>query len=336
MPMDPNHLPTAQLAGQRLMAGFTGTDLNAELKFLIRELKVGGVILFSRNLETPEQTRDLCDSIQAFARACGLPPVFIAIDQEGGVVARLKEPFTQFRGNPYIRNEKDAEIFAVTTARELNQVGINMNMAPVMDVAPKDIESIMAERVFGSDPVWVSRLGMEIIDHFQKNKILAVAKHFPGIGRTTNDSHIDQPVLSTPLADLKSTDLIPFGAGIDCGVAGIMLSHICYQQIDPRWPASLSKQIAVDLLRNQMGFNGIVLTDDLDMGAIAKHHDIPTAIRQILAADVDIALICHSGPNIGIAFEEIEKRLSESADMKEKGYESARRILYLKAKYIGS
>jgi len=332
--MDPNQLSVAQLAGQRLMAGFTGTELNPELRFLIHDLKVGGIILFSRNLETPDQTKDLCESIQEYAHACRQLPVFIAIDQEGGVVARLKEPFTQFPGNPYMLDEKDAERFAVTTARELKQVGINMDMAPVMDVAPQEIDSIMAERVFGSDPGWVSQLGVKIIDYFQKNKIMAVAKHFPGIGRTTSDSHIDQPTLSATLADLKSVDLIPFAAGIDHGVAGIMLSHIFYPQIDPQWPASLSKRIADDILRRRMGYNGIVLTDDLDMGAIAKHYDIQTVIRQILAADIDIALICHTGPNIEIAFEAIRKQMADSADMKNKGYDSVQRIIRLKEKFI--
>jgi beta-N-acetylhexosaminidase len=333
--MDPNQLSVAQLAGQRLMAGFTGTELNPELEFLIHDLKVGGIILFSRNLETPDQTKNLCESIQEYARACRQLPVFIAIDQEGGVVARLKEPFfTQFPGNPYMQDEKDAERFAVTTAHELKQVGINMDMAPVMDVAPKEIDSIMAERVFGSNPGWVSQLGVKIIDHFQQNKIMAVAKHFPGIGRTTSDSHIDQPTLGASLADLESVDLIPFEASIDHGVAGIMLSHIFYQQVDPQWPASLSKQIAGDLLRRRMGFDGIVLTDDLDMGAIAKHYDTQTVIQQILAADIDIALICHTGSNIEIAFEEIRKTLSDSADMKKKGYESIQRIIQLKEEYI--
>ena len=332
--MDPNQLSIAQLAGQRLMAGFTGTEFNPELEFLIHDLKVGGIILFSRNLESPDQTKNLCESIQEYAHACRQPPVFIAIDQEGGVVARLKEPFTQFPGNPFIQDEKDAEQFAVITAHELKQVGVNMNMAPVMDVAPDEIDSIMADRVFGSDPTWVSKLGAKVIDQFQQNKIMAVAKHFPGIGRTTSDSHIDLPTLSASLADLESADLIPFEAGIKHGVAGIMLSHIFYQQIDPQWPASLSRQIAGDLLRNQMGFEGIVLTDDLDMGAIAKHYGIKTVIQQILAADIDIALICHTGPNIEIAFEEIVKALSNSADMKKNGHASVRRISQLKNKYI--
>ena len=332
--MNPDQLSIAQLAGQRLMAGFTGTEFNAELEFLIKDLNVGGIILFSRNLETPDQSMNLCRSIQEYARACGQLPVFIAVDQEGGVVARLKEPFTQFPGNPSMQDESDAKRFAETTARELNQVGINMNMAPVMDIAPQEIESIMADRVFGSDPGWVTKLGLTVIDHLQQYNIMAVAKHFPGIGRTTIDSHIDQPTLSASFTDLESFDLIPFRAAITNDVAGMMLSHIYYQEIDPKWPASLSEKIASDLLRNQMGFDGVVLTDDLDMGAIVKHYDIQTVIGQILAADIDIALICHTGPNIETGFQEIKKALTDSAEMKKRGKASVGRIMRLKRAYL--
>jgi beta-N-acetylhexosaminidase len=277
---------------------------------------------------------NLCRSIQEYTYARGQLPVFIAVDQEGGVVARLKEPFTQFPGNPSMQDEKDARQFAETTARELNQVGINMNMAPVMDIAPEEIKSIMADRVFGSDPGWVTKLGLTVIDHLQQNNIMAVAKHFPGIGRTTIDSHIDQPTLSASITDLESFDLIPFKAAVTKGVAGMMLSHIYYQEIDPQWPASLSKKIAADLLRGQMGFDGIVITDDLDMGAIVKHYDIQTVIDQILIADIDIALICHTGPNIETCFEKIKKALTDSAEMKKRGKASVERIMQLKRAYL--
>ena len=324
-----------QLAGQRLMVGFEGLTLNDELKSLINEFKVGGVILFAINIESPAQIEKLCRSIQDFAQNCQQPPLFIAVDQEGGQVARLKEPFTIFPGNPYMKSEDDAIIFADTTAAELHQVGINMNMAPVMDVSLADAESIMAERTFGSDPTWVSRLGVTVIEHLQVNNIMAVAKHFPGIGRTTLDSHMDMPVLHDELSLIKQFDLIPFEAAIQRNVSGVMLSHIFYSKLDPQWPASLSPPIASDLLRGQMGYNGLVLTDDLDMGAIAKHYDIQNAVQQILAADIDLALICHKGPNIEIAFEEILKEITDSPDMKTRALESLERIIAAKRKYLG-
>jgi len=323
-----------QLAGQRLMVGFDGTGLDDDLKFLIGDIKAGGLILFAVNLVTPDQIKDLCSAVQEYAKQCGQPPLFIAIDQEGGRVARLKEPFTQFPGNPHMRHEADAEHFAEVTAAELNQVGINMNMAPVMDVAPEDSDSIMAQRAFGGDPDWVARLGLKVIEHLQHNNIMAVAKHFPGIGRTILDSHLDLPVLKDDLAAIERFDLIPFEACIQHGVCGIMLSHIFYPELDDQWPASLSKHIAQDLLRRRMGYEGLVMTDDLDMGAIIKHFNIQVSIQQILAADIDLALICHKGPHIEIAFEQVVKDITDSAEMKARGIESAKRIMGLKRKYI--
>jgi len=324
-----------QLAGQRLMVGFEGTVLNNDLRSLISEFKIGGVILFAINIESPDQIKDLCRSIQDYARACQQPPLFIAVDQEGGQVARLKEPFTIFPGNPHMKSEADAIRFAEITSAEMNQVGINMNMAPVMDVSSEGSGSIMAERTFGDNPDWVSRLGVKVIEHLQLNKIMAVAKHFPGIGRTALDSHLDMPVLHDDLAMIEQLDLIPFEAGIRSGVSGVMLSHIFYSQLDPQWPASLSLQIAKNLLRKKMQFNGLVLTDDLDMGAITKHYDIQTAVHQILAADIDLTLICHKGPSIEIAFEEMAKEIADAPAIKASGIESVERIMRAKRKYIG-
>ena len=327
-------MSNAQLAGQRLMVGFEGTVLNEDLKFLINRLKIGGIILFAINIESPDQIKDLCRSIQDYARICQQPPLFIAVDQEGGQVARLKEPFTIFPGNPHMKSEEDAVRFAEITAAEMNQIGINMNMAPVMDVSSEGSGSIMAERTFGDNPDWVSRLGVKVIEHLQLNKIMAVAKHFPGIGRTALDSHLDMPVLHDDLAMMEQLDLIPFEAGIRSGVSGIMLSHIFYSQLDPQWPASLSLQIAKNLLRKKMQFNGLVLTDDLDMGAITKHYDIQTAVHQILAADIDLTLICHKGPSIEIAFEEMAKEITDAPAIKASGMESVERIMKAKRKYI--
>jgi beta-N-acetylhexosaminidase len=332
--MNTASLSNEQFAGQRLMVGFEGTGLNEDLKFLIGHIKAGGVILFAGNLETPDQIKALCLAIQDYARSCGQPPLFIAIDQEGGQVTRLKEPFTQFPGNPHMQHETDAVHFAEVTAAELNQIGINMNMAPVMDVAPEDINSIMAKRAFGGDPEWVARLGVKVIEHLQQNNIMAVAKHFPGIGRTFLDSHLDLPVLKDDLTAIERFDLIPFKASIRHNVSGIMLSHIFYTELDDQWPASLSKYIANDLLRKRMGYDGLVMTDDLDMGAIMKHYEIRTSIQQILAADIDLALICHKGPNIEIAFEQILKETTDSAEMKAKGLESLERIMKYKSKYL--
>lgn len=328
-------LSTRQLAGQRLMVGFNGTTFNDDLLFLIQKLHVGGVILFTRNIVDPWQLQNLCADIQRCGRRSGLPPLYLAIDQEGGDVARLKEPFTQLPGASQIVNEADAFEFVRITAAELRTAGVNMNMAPVMDIAPEGIPSIMASRSYGADPAQVSRLGCRVIEYFQQRNIMAVAKHFPGIGRTVLDSHDDMSTLDVDMDILKQSDLIPFESAIHCQVAGVMLSHISYKRIDPDWPASLSPAIAGDLLRKEMGYTGVVMTDDLDMGAIKRHYDIETVIKQILAADVDIALICHKGPDIQMAHETILKQITDSIGLRRKGIASVNRILQLKMKYLG-
>lgn len=324
-----------QLAGQRLMAGFDGTEFNDDLRFLINDLCVGGIILFARNIVDRCQLQTLCASMQKYAASCGQPPLFIAIDQEGGVVARLKAPhFIEFPGNPSMKDESDAIYFASTAARELVEMGINMNMAPVMDVAPEEFPSVMKKRIFGHDPAWVSVMGKTVIQTLQSHGVMSVAKHFPGIGRTTLDSHLDQPETDLSHEDLASFDLIPFSSAIGADVSGIMMSHIRYKAIDPKWPASLSPMIASRLLRRQMGFNGIIMTDDLDMGAIKNHYNIATVIRQVLISDVDIALICHKGPDIQKAFDEVAKQYHQDEKLMRMGQASAHRIMTCKEKYL--
>jgi beta-N-acetylhexosaminidase len=328
-------LTPSQLAGQRLMAGFDGTKFNDDLKFLIRDLCVGGIILFARNITDRRQLKTLCSDMEDFALSCGQPPLFIAIDQEGGVVARLKAPhFIEFPGNPAMKNESDAIYFAATVARELTEMGINMNMAPVMDVAPEGFPSVMEKRIFGRDPAWVSKMGSVVIDTMQSQGVMAVAKHFPGIGRTTLDSHLDLPETNLTRDDLESYDLIPFQAAVAADISGMMLSHIKYKAIDAGWPASISPVITSRLLRQGMGFNGIVMTDDLDMGAIKNHYDIRTVISQVLVSDVDIALICHKGPDIQTASDEINKRYESDNTLRQNGLNSIGRILACKEKYI--
>lgn len=333
MPADDSS--AAREAGQRLMVGFEGKVFNDQLKFYIQDLQVGGLMLFARNLESADQIEDLCGSAQAYAKSCGLPPLFIGIDQEGGVVARLKPPFTQFAGNPAIRTLQDAEAFARITAQELNQIGVNVNMAPVLDVLPPEGNSVMRDRSFGPDPRHAARMGTAVIDLLQRNGIMAVAKHFPGIGRTVLDSHEDLPDLDVDAQSLAAVDLIPFKAAIDQGVAGVMLSHIRYTRIDPHWPASLSPAIADDLLRREMGFEGLVLTDDLDMGAIAKHHDVPDIVTQCLKAEIDILLICRAGPNIERAFHQIQHSATISAETAGKTQRCLKRIAKAKEGFLG-
>ena len=206
-------------------------------------------------------------------------------------------------------------------------------MAPVMDVSPKNMDSIMDGRTFGHDPERVSELGCEVIKEMQANGVMAVAKHFPGIGRTILDSHLELPFMDAEMEDIQSFDLPPFYAAAAQGVSGLMLSHILYRRLDPKWPASLSPEIAKKLLRDQMGFEGLVITDDLDMGAVKKHYSINIMIKQILKSDIDITLICHKGPDIETAFMEILKNFKQEPKLRKKGIMSLKRIMNFKHQY---
>ncbi len=329
-------LTDEQLAGQRLMVGFSGKVLDEELRFMISKMRVGGLIVFKRNVSDPAQVAALCRAAQVLAEESGNPRLMISVDQEGGPVARFGPPFTVFPGNRTIGetgSEHAAREFGAVTARELKGVGINMNLAPVLDVVPYGLNSVMADRVFGEEPELVAHLGRIVIETLQNNGVASTAKHFPGIGRTTVDSHIDLPYLGAERHVLDSTDLVPFRAAIGSGVEAVMLSHVVYKALDPAWPASLSAIIANDLLRKTMGFEGVTITDDLDMGAIDKHFDVDTTVRKISGADIDIALICHDRSKAEAAYGALLKAMQESEEARRKAIASVRRILNMKRKY---
>ncbi|MCF8095351.1 MAG: beta-N-acetylhexosaminidase [Desulfobacteraceae bacterium] len=328
------HLTPRQMAGQRIMAGFCGTGLNRDLKHLIGTLRVGGIILFSRNIENRSQLQRLCSDAQNYADSCGQPPLIIAVDQEGGSVARLRAPyFFEPPDAADIRDLDQASGYAERTAAELASFGINMNMAPVMDVADPDGGGIMGRRCFSADPATVAKTGVPVIRHMQQRGVMAVAKHFPGIGRTILDSHLDLPEINVSVQDLEAGDLVPFFAAIRHGVSGIMVSHVCYTAIDPLRPASLSPPIARDLLRRRMGYAGMTITDDLEMGAIANHYDIRSVVSRIIAADIDIALICHTMAKAEAAFEAFFTDLSHREGF-DRASASVSRIMEAKHRYL--
>ena len=322
------------MAGQRLMLGFDGTEMNSTLERVIKDFRAGGIILFRPNIESAPQLERLCKDAQDLARAQGLPPLFIAVDQEGGTVARLRQPdYTEFAGNDHIRTLEEAENFARITAQELKGAGINMNLAPVLDTAHEEAGSIMKKRAFPGDEHRVAELGCRVISTFQESGIMAVAKHFPGIGRTVLDSHFTLPVLDMDLEDIQTTDMVPFKAAMDQGVTGVMLSHIFYPRLDSQWQASLSPAIARDLIRNTLGYQGLTLTDDMDMKAIS--HDMATCVRQVLKAEIDLTLICHTGPDMETAFKEMVSLLEQDVELHGRALTNHERILGVKADTLG-
>ena len=298
--------------GGLFMVGLPGPELDDSTRRLIEAYGISNFILFKRNAENPTQIRTLCLGLVEACRAAGLPAPLISIDQEGGTVARLKGPhFTEFPDARILAESGRAEEllngYAETCARELLAVGVNMNMAPVLDVSPAGQGLFMEQRSLGGEPEQVARLGTLVIKTMQENGLAACAKHFPGLGGATLDPHKVLPVVDRSLAELRGCDLVPFAAAIRAEVAGVMTSHTVYPQLDPALPATLSPRILGGLLRNEMGFDGMIVTDDLEMGAIENEGTVAAAALVAFKAGADLLLICHEHAKIIAAHELLSK-----------------------------
>jgi beta-N-acetylhexosaminidase len=229
-------------------------------------------------------------------RARGQPPLFIAVDQEGGRVARLKAPFTAFPSAAVV-GRVDSEEYTGHLARalgsELSAVGIDMDMAPVLDVLSNPANTVIGDRAFGSDPRRVAGLGTAFTRGLQAAGVIAVGKHFPGHGDTVLDSHVALPVCDRSAAELNACELLPFGAAIAAGLQAIMTAHVIYRAWDAEFPATLSPAILTGVLRGQMGFQGVIISDDLGMAAVSQTMAWEEVPVQALRAGVDLLLICH-------------------------------------------
>ena len=327
-----------QKIGRLFIGGIPGPELDKDTIRLIKNYHLGGIILFSRNIEDPVQLARLCKDIQKVAMESSGYPLFLAIDQEGGRVARLKPPFSQFQGNATIGEspnpEKSAFHFASTTAREMSLVGLNMNMAPVVDVAQVHIDPHLAGRSFSQDPFLVTKLGKIVINILQQGGIMAVAKHFPGLGKSDLDPHLHLPTIHAPLDEMESVHLVPFQGAIDANVAAIMSSHAVYPVLDPGIPATLSKKIITGLLRERMHFSGLIISDDLEMGAIAKERGLPEGAADAFEAGVDLLLICKSQSTLLDSIELLRDKILKGDIVYERFEKSLERINKYKKRFL--
>ena len=317
----------AQKVGQAMMIGFDGVAITPELAAAVTELHVGGIILFERNVGSPEELAQLTADLQAVAQANGDPPLLIAIDQEGGRVARLKEAkgFTEFPSAMAVAATGDVENarrMARAMAAELVAVGINTDLAPDLDVNNNPDNPVIGIRSFGSDPAAVAAFGVAFAEGLQAAGVLAVGKHFPGHGDTSVDSHVALPSVPHPRERLDAVEFVPFvaamrpspvatlpsptetlpspvatgeGPGVRA-IAGIMSAHVTFPAIDPTpgLAATLSPKVLTDLLRDELGYDGLILTDSLEMGALAgSGYPVPVAAATALAAGADVLLFNH-------------------------------------------
>lgn len=281
------------LAAARLLTvGFLGTQLTSALRGLL-DRGVAGVILFSRNIESAAQVAALVQEIKTYAGR----PLMVTIDHEGGLVQRLRAGFTRI---PAMRalgqkgNEALAEQLGFLMGRELRAVGIDMNYAPVLDIDTNPSNPVIGNRSMGSDPHLVARLGLALGRGLERSGVAACGKHFPGHGDTEIDSHQDLPILRHDMRRLYAVELIPFRAWAQAGFSALMTAHVIFQELDPRYPATMSRPLLQGLLRAELGFQGLVISDDLEMRAIADHYGVEDAIIHGLDAGVDQFLCCHS------------------------------------------
>ncbi len=285
--------------GQLVMVGFDGFVPNADIEGLIREQRIGGVILFRRNIESPAQVAALCRRLQAINAEVSNIPLLIAIDQEGGMVMRIEAGVTPLpSAMAYAKGGTAAECEALHRigAAELRQMGININFAPSLDINNNPNNPVIGIRAFGEDAATVTNYGLAAIRGIQAAGIAATAKHFPGHGDTATDSHYGLPVVAHAAERLHEVELAPFKAAIAAGVDAIMTAHVVFPayESDPNTPATLSRGVLTGLLRDEMGFSGVVFTDCLEMAAIAAGVGTVAGAVQSILAGADIVLVSHT------------------------------------------
>lgn len=253
-------------------------------------------------------------------------------------MARLQEPFTGFAGNAAIGRDEEplkrAIEFGVVTAKEMRLVGLNMNLAPVLDVCRGEVEKHLEGRSFGEDPEKVALLGRAVVKSLQENGVMAVAKHFPGLGQANLDPHLDLPRIEVDTEEIEGVDLPPFEAAIREGVSAIMTSHGIYPALDSDHPATLSTPILTQLLREKMGYSGLIMTDDLEMGAISKRWGVADGAVKAFQAGADMLLICKDQKNVLESFRLLQGKILREDIPLQRLEESFERIMQAKSRYL--
>ena len=321
--------------GQLLMFAFQGDSYNEQLDMQIRKLKVGGIIYFSRNIKNKEQVQRLNEKIKQNAKK----PPFIAIDQEGGIVQRIVEGMPLFPGAMAISaSQMDNYDVCYEVGKELRSIGFNVNFAPVADCNNNPLNPVINSRSYSDDPKVCGWYASRAAQGFQDALILPTSKHFPGHGDTKVDSHLSLPKVDKSIEELEKMEFIPFQETINNGIEGIMASHILYPALDDKFPATLSKKIITGILKEKMGFKGLIVTDSLTMGAIYNTYSHREIVRYACNAGIDLLVFCGKADineQIDIYNSFIEEVKIGNIPM-ERIDESYEKIIRLKEKYINS
>lgn len=328
-------MPLEHKLGQMIIAGIDGTSVDEHARSLIADDRIGGFILYKANIETVEQTVKLLNGLKEANRANPVP-LLLSVDQEGGRVNRLPSLFAAVPSNRDIAksgDSKKARFVGEAIGDQLNALGFNVNFAPVLDVDSNPKNPVIGSRSFGSTARVVSKFGVEEMLGLRSKRIIPVVKHFPGHGDTSVDSHLDLPVVSKSPDQLRELELVPFAEAIRSNAEAVMIAHILLPQIDPDHPASMSAKTITELLRGEMGFNGVVITDDMTMGAIVKHYDLGAAVVQSVKSGSDIVLVAHDYELARKAIQALEHAAKSGVISEEQIDRSVYRILSLKERY---
>ena len=323
------NMSDADKVGQLMMIGIHGKSLNDDAKFMLNEYRVGGIILFDRNMESKDQVKTLITDINKAGKSAGLTPLFLGIDQEGGAVARMDDKLIKVPPAEEVGKEpvEQAAALAKEVGAELKDLGFNINFAPVADLG------LTYGRSYSTNPDEVVRYASAVGKSYDEAGLWYSYKHFPGISKTDVDLHADTSIVPVSKETLLSEDTKVFVDLIKQSKPNtytIMVSHAMYPQIDPDHPSSLSKAIITDWLRKDMGYNGVVVTDDMDMGALAKHYTFGDMAVQSILAGSDILLVCHEYEHMQEAYNGLMKAVKDGRISKERLDESVKRILLMK------
>ncbi|MEK5208792.1 MULTISPECIES: beta-N-acetylhexosaminidase [unclassified Psychrobacillus] len=327
-------LSLEEKVGQMIFAGIKGKVMTNETEKIISTHQVGGIILFKDNLKKANQSVTLLNAIKQ-ENSNNKVPLFLGIDEEGGRISRLPE-LTKLPTNEEIGFRNDASFsygIGKLLGKQLSAFGFNLDFAPVLDINSNPENPIIGDRSFGKDAQKVSELGIQTMEGIQSEQVIPVIKHFPGHGDTAVDSHKELPIVQKSLKDLQGLELIPFKKAINQGTEVVMTGHILLPKIDPTYPASLSEKIIKGILRKQLGYEGIIITDDMTMKAIVNTFEIGEAAVSAVKAGNDIVLVAHDYANVIKAKDAILQAVKTGEISEQRIDESVNRILSIKKKY---
>lgn len=326
-----------QKIGQLLMVGVPGSSISDGSREILKKYYPGGIVLFGFNFSERDKTMQFIQDLQKVSMEHSGLPLFVSTDQEGGRVRRITDGVTQFPGNMAFGIVDDEDLVndaARIIGIQLRLIGVNMNLTPVLDVNNNPDNPVINTRSFGSTPELVSRLGVSYIKGLQDSRCISVAKHFPGHGDTNKDSHITLPVIQYDMKRLEEIELKPFGKAIDTGVEAIMTAHIAYPKVLKSYlPVTVSRVFLHDILRDEYEFEGLLITDDMEMDAIAEYMDLGEAAVRSLQAGADIVLISSYGRHIPLIANAIRRAVVSGQLTEERIDRSVVRVIEVKLRY---